>query len=333
MPRILLAGSGRGQAEPLGREGRQPLVLGHRGASFDAPENTVAAFRLAMALGADGVELDVWRCGSGEVVVHHDRETFRTAGRALRVDRAPLSALRALEVGSHKGERFRGERIPLLAEVLEALPGAALNVELKAQGIPDLGLAAAVARLLTRAGATDRCVVSSFNLTLLAAFRALAPAVATGLLFEAGRSGAVRAAVGTRLLGLHAVHPQAVLVTPGRAARWARRGLRVNVWTVDAPAEAARLADLGVNALITNRPAEVRAALRSARASAPVPLSGVGASRPELLGELLRRDGGGGGRRHPRRRRPWSAHLRPRVRRSRGPAAPDARGARPRVRR
>src|SRR5512146_3337233 len=98
----------------------RPLVLGHRGASAEAPENTLAAFRLAMAQGADGVELDVWRCATGEVVVIHDEETRRVAGVSLRVPDSPLAALRALDVGAWKGEAFRGERIPLLAEVLEA---------------------------------------------------------------------------------------------------------------------------------------------------------------------------------------------------------------------
>src|SRR5512147_2630414 len=115
---------------PLAPGGRgRPLILAHRGASAEAPENTLAAFRLAMAQGADGVELDVHRCASGEVVVIHDEDARRTAGAPLRVAEAPLQALRALDAGGWKGEQFRGERIPLLAEVLEALPGALVNVE------------------------------------------------------------------------------------------------------------------------------------------------------------------------------------------------------------
>ena len=159
----------------------RPKILGHRGASADAPENTLAAFRLAIEQGADGVELDVWRCGTGEVVVHHDADTRRTAGVALLVPRAALRELRALDVGAWRGERFSGERIPLLAEVLEALPGALVNVELKAERVPDLALAAATASVLRAARAGDRCVVSSFDPLLLAAFRAAAPEVARGL--------------------------------------------------------------------------------------------------------------------------------------------------------
>jgi glycerophosphoryl diester phosphodiesterase len=81
-----------------------------------------------MEQGADGVELDVQRCATGEVVVLHDEDTRRVSGEALSVVAAPLAALRALLVGAWKGDRFRGERIPLLSEVLEALPGAIVNV-------------------------------------------------------------------------------------------------------------------------------------------------------------------------------------------------------------
>src|SRR5512133_997501 len=85
---------------PAPRAPGRPLVLGHRGASADAPENTLAAFRLAMEQGADGVELDAWRCATGEVVVIHDEDTRRVAGVELRVPDAPLAALRALDVGA-----------------------------------------------------------------------------------------------------------------------------------------------------------------------------------------------------------------------------------------
>src|SRR5512138_2488396 len=158
------------------RAGRGPLVLGHRGASADAPENTLAAFRLALEQGADGVELDVWRCGTGEVVVGHDEDTLRVSGVALRVPDAPLAELRALDVGAWKGEAFRGERMPLLSEVLEAFPRAVVNVELKSSG-GDLRLAGATARVLARGAAAGRVLVSSFDWRLVVAFRLAAPEV------------------------------------------------------------------------------------------------------------------------------------------------------------
>jgi len=239
----------------------RPLVLGHRGASADAPENTLAAFRLALAQGADGVELDVWRCATGEVVVAHDEDARRVGGADLRIPDAPLAALRALDVGAWRGDRFRGERIPLLAEVLEALPGAIVNVELKSRG-RDPRLAEAAARAIAAAGAERRVVVSSFDWRLLVAFRLAAPRVPVGLLFDGTRAWRVRLALGTRLLRPSAVHPERTLVTEARARRWGERRLAVNVWTVDDPGEARRLAALGASAVITNVPGVIARAVR-----------------------------------------------------------------------
>jgi glycerophosphoryl diester phosphodiesterase len=239
----------------------RPLVLGHRGASAEAPENTLAAFRLAMAQGADGVELDVWRCATGEVVVVHDEDLSRVAGAPLRVPDSPLAALRALDVGAWKGERFRGERIPLLSEVLEALPGATVNVELKSRRGRDLALAHAAAEVIWRAGAGGRVVVSSFDWRLLVAFRVSSPDVAAGLLFDDRRAWQLRTFLGIRALRPAAVHPDRALATDARVRRWSERGLAVNVWTVDDPAEAARLARAGAAAVITNVPARVCGAL------------------------------------------------------------------------
>jgi glycerophosphoryl diester phosphodiesterase len=247
---------------PAPRAAGRPLVLGHRGASAEAPENTLAAFRLAMEQGADGVELDVWRCRTGEVVVFHDEDARRIAGAPLAVARAGLGELRALDVGSHKGERFRGERIPLLGEVLEALPGAIVNVELKAGRSVDPRLALGVARLLREHRAEDRVLVSSFDRWLLAAFRAAAPGVATGLLFEETLAWRARLAVAAALLGPRAVHPPRALATPEAVRRWGRAGLAVNVWTVDAPEEVERLARLGVAGVISNVPGIAREAVR-----------------------------------------------------------------------
>ena len=108
-------------------------ILGHRGASRDAPENTLAAFELALAQGADGVELDARLCGSGEVVVFHDQRLERLTGATGKVADTPWSALKALEVRAGPPGSAPG-RIPLLAEVLAGLPRTALiNVELKSE--------------------------------------------------------------------------------------------------------------------------------------------------------------------------------------------------------
>jgi glycerophosphoryl diester phosphodiesterase len=244
-------------------EGR-PLVLGHRGASASAPENTLAAFAWALEEGADGFELDVWRCATGEVVVFHDEDTARISGVPLPVAATPLARLRELDAGAWRGEGFRGERIPLLDEVLAAFPGAVVNVELKAARRADPRLAREVARILRARGAGARVVVSSFACALLGAFRRESPETPTGFLVAPGRLWAARAAVCTRWLRTPALHPHRSLVTAGRARRWAARGLRVLAWTVDEPGEVERLARLGAAAVISNRPGEAREAVRRA---------------------------------------------------------------------
>lgn len=253
-------GAGSPMSLPPPRVPGRPLVLGHRGASRDAPENTLAAFHLALAQGADGFELDVWRCGSGEPVVIHDATAERTAGTALRVTAEPLARLRQLDVGAWKGQAHRGARIPTLGEVLEAFPRAVVNVELKSGRLGDPRLAAAVARLLTALDAEERVLVSSFDYSLLAAFRLLAPRVPVGLLFARDQRWALRDRLGA-LLAPAAVHPDRTLATDERIAAWRNRGLAVAVWTVDDPAEVARLARAGAAAVISNSPGEARRAL------------------------------------------------------------------------
>jgi glycerophosphoryl diester phosphodiesterase len=249
---------------PLPTRPDRPLVLGHRGASATAPENTLAAFTRAMAEGADGVELDAWRCGSGEVVVIHDEETTRTCGEPGRVAALPLGRLRALDAGRWKGERFRGERVPLLTEVFEALPFAVINVELKARsGEPDAGLASAVARVIADARAGERTIVSSFDYSLLAAFRAAAPRVATGLLFEPAWHRAARVALATAWLVPSAFHPALALCTPERLEAWRAAKRSVVAWTVDDPEDQARLARAGVAGLVSNAPGAARAAVEA----------------------------------------------------------------------
>jgi glycerophosphoryl diester phosphodiesterase len=224
----------------------------------------MVAFRRAMELGADGFELDVWRCGSGEAVVLHDEDTARTGQSRLRVGRTPLSRLRELDVGRWRGERFRRERIPSLAEVLDAFPSAVVNVEMKSGRVPDPGLAREVVRTLRQHQAEPRVVVSSFSATLLATFRALAPDVAAGCLVAPGRLWQARVGAMIQLLRPAAIHPAWQLVTPARMEAWGRAGLRVLVWTVDDPAEVERLVALGVGAVVSNTPGVAREAVRRA---------------------------------------------------------------------
>ncbi|HEY4394646.1 MAG TPA: glycerophosphodiester phosphodiesterase [Polyangia bacterium] len=233
-------------------------MIGHRGASALAPENSREAFARAAADGADGVELDVLRCATGEVIVFHDDDLSRLGGRPERIAALSLAALREVRLTS-------GASIPTLEEALAACGEHLLvNVELKAAGVPWAeirALVAAVASIVRAPGVRERVLVSSFHPYAVAAWQRCLPEVPAGLLFEAEASIQLRRAWALPWLRPFSVNPQDVLCDTEAVQRWHRRGYRVSVWTVDAPAELRRLAAAGVDAIITNDPARSRAIL------------------------------------------------------------------------
>jgi len=249
--------------------GEGPLVLAHRGASALETENTLAAFRRAMAEGADGVELDVQRCATGEVVVFHDDDLKRLAGRPERIDQLSLAVLREIRL-------LPGGEIPTLAEALEACGADGLvNIEIKYAGLLSSGcraLVAGVAETVARADAGHRVLISSFSPGAVWGWRKLRPDVPSGLLFEQPRRfhrpWPLRTDCLLPVLRPFAVHPENALCTRDRVARWQARGYAVNVWTVDAPERITALAAMGVSGIITNDPAKARAALTLTRRSA-----------------------------------------------------------------
>jgi glycerophosphoryl diester phosphodiesterase len=263
---------GRNEVRSWGRQPvGAPLVIAHRGASAAAPENTLAAFRRAREEGADGVELDVMRCRSGEVIVFHDDDLGRLGGPGFSTADATraheLSTLGKIRLGAPAFD----ERIPTLEAVFEELgPRMLVNVELKAaptwrERLRDDGLADEVARIVARAGAEARTIVSSFDPLLLLRWRRAARRaglrVSDALLFAADQARPLREAWAATVLRPGALHPDAALVDGAALRRWRGGDRAVNVWTVDDPAVARALAVLGVDGIITNRPAAIRAAL------------------------------------------------------------------------
>jgi glycerophosphoryl diester phosphodiesterase len=257
------AGPGRQMANPSGN-GDGPLVIGHRGASALAPENSVEAFARARAEGADGVELDVLLCGSGEVVVFHDDDLARLGGRPERVDALTLAALREVTLSS-------GARIPTLEDAFEACgPQLLVNVELKASGASGRVVAALVeqvAQTLDRTGIASRVLVSSFSPGAVRLWMRRAPSVPAALLFEREAPLPLRRAWAAAWLHPSALNPEFALCTPARVAGWRARGYAVNVWTVDDPAAILACRDMAVDGIITNDPARTRSVLRGTSGS------------------------------------------------------------------
>ena len=231
------------------RDRQRPLVLGHRGASALEVENTVAAFRAAIDAGADGVELDVRLCRSGEVVVFHDETLERLAGHPDRVADLSWDELKQISLDG-------GRRIPTLLQVLMALPTTCLvNVEVKTEKWSWPGrLVRATAEVVKRVGG-DRVLVSSFDPKALVLMRQRSPETPRGLLCHQEQPAWLREARLWQLVSARAVHPQATLATSARVERWRRAGLASHVWTVDDVEQARHLARLGVDAIISNHPA------------------------------------------------------------------------------
>ncbi len=235
-------------------------LLAHRGASAEAPENTLEAFAEAVRQQADGVELDAMVCGSGEVVVCHDETLERLAGVEVAVGTTPYPQLRELDVGTPLG--FGRARIPLLEEVLDLLPAwMVVNIELKCDTVEDRGLSWKVARLVERRKLEERVILSSFNPLCLFRVAAVAPPLRRGLLIDPDKRFLWQNAVTRPLTANFSVHPHHSQVTPARLREWRAAALEVAVWTVDDPQLAGSLRDAGVGYCITNRPAALRAGL------------------------------------------------------------------------
>lgn len=225
--------------------------MGHRGAPLALTENTLPSFRRAMELGAEAVELDVHASRDGVVVVHHDPvpRGCRADGEAETrpIVSLTLDELQALDVGA-------GARMPTLAEVLDLAAGrAAVYVEIKGTGIEGK-VVDAIAR------STATCAVHSFDHEAIGRVRLLAPRLPRGLLFDAAHD-LERLVHAYRARDLWPAHRliDAAYISRARAA-----GARVIAWTVNAPARAAMLGTLGVDAVCTDDIAPVRVALEEA---------------------------------------------------------------------
>ena len=238
-------------------------ILGHRGASSDAPENTLVAFVLALEQGADGVELDARLCRSGEVVVFHDERLERLTGGRGRVADTSWDELSRLEVRSGPSGAAPA-RIPLLSQVLAALPRTAfINVELKSEDWNGTRVADAAGALLEAGQHEAHVVVSSFDPRCLLRLALGHPRLKRGLLLDPDRSQLVQRHLTLPLLGRDAVHPEGAHLDERDVRRWHESGREVAVWTVDDPQVARRLRGWGVDSCITNRPGALRAELEN----------------------------------------------------------------------
>ncbi|WP_345713639.1 glycerophosphodiester phosphodiesterase [Kineococcus glutinatus] len=252
-----------------------PLVIAHRGYSAVAPENTLAAFEAALRCGADMVETDVHPAADGSVVLMHDADVDATTGGHGRIADLDAGALAALDAGAWFSPAFGGQRVPLLADLLDLLaehPGAQLLLELKQEWTPaQVRTAIDVVR---RAAAVDQVVVQSFEMSTLAHVRDVAPEVRRAALLDAPATDALAQGRALRRdLGVLACNPgvASLVARPAAVDELHEAGLEVWPWTVDAPALWRFLLAAEVDGVITNRPDGLRGWLQAREEVYPEP--------------------------------------------------------------
>lgn len=244
---------------------QQPLILAHRGASHRAPENTMAAFRLAVEMGADGIELDVQRSKDGEAVVIHNFTVDQTTDGHGQVKDLTLAELQRLDAGGWYAAEFAGERIPTLTQVLHELgPRLVLNLELKTATLFTDGLESEVVRLIEDTNMVHQVIVSSFNPLALWRVRRLNRHISTGLLYAPDQPRYLRDRWLQSLARPNALHPRWDMIDEQTVVAAHRQQLAVNPWTCNEPEAMLRLIGWGVDAIITDRPDLLRQLLRKA---------------------------------------------------------------------
>ncbi|MBI5799473.1 MAG: glycerophosphodiester phosphodiesterase [Verrucomicrobia bacterium] len=244
-------------------------IIAHRGASHDAPENTLASFKLGWQQHADACELDIWLSKDGKLIVSHDADTKRITGIAKKIPESTLAELRSLDAGSWKDPKWMGEKLPTLDEVLALIPdGKRLVIEIKCgvEVLPELE------RVLKASGKpASQLVIISFHYDVCAQSKKLFPKIPVLFLSSFKQDKATGAWTPTpasligkaKAAGLEGINLafkgplDAAFVKQTHAA-----GLKFYVWTVDDAAVAKKLLAAGVDGLTTNRPEWLREQLR-----------------------------------------------------------------------
>lgn len=248
------------------------LILGHRGASAYAPDNTRVSFEMAVEMGADGVETDIHLTKDGIPVIQHNYEINRNSNGKGYVEKMTYDELLQFDFGSWKGEEFKGEKILTLDECLEIADKSMslINLELKQtmnQGAP---IVEKTLEAVKKYKMLDRVLISSFDHELLKKVQLQCPEVLIGALYDESevkqqniKSIVKDAPQYVSDLGFDFANPHAdYLIEPGLVEKFNQKGIGVAVWTVDKPYIAQKCVELGVKCIITNKPDIVLKAVR-----------------------------------------------------------------------
>ncbi len=227
-----------------------PTILAHRGASAYAPQNTMAAFRLAKRMRADAIEIDIHMTADQRLVVIHNDEIDEVSNGRGKVRDLTLEQLKQFDFGSYMDRRFRGEKIPELREVLQFVKdnNMQINIEIKHGDEAYPGMEAALAEELRRYGMLEDTVVSSFNTMSLRRIKSRCPTLKCAqLCLQANPEEVLKNC-------FDGVHPYFLSLTKEVVRACHSRGLFVNTWTVEEPETISTLLSWDVDGIITNKP-------------------------------------------------------------------------------
>ena len=239
-------------AEPTAATRSFPKVFAHRGGRKWAPENTLSAFKKSLAIHADGIELDIHRCKSGELVVIHDESVDRTTDGTGLVKDLTLAELRKLDAGSKYNPQFAAEKIPLLSEVLSLVDGKAIiNIEIKNTPISYPGIEDELIGMLENYKYPEKIMISSFDHQVLQAVGHKAPRYKLGLLDSAIIADLPGYA---KTVGAKSWNPDVECARADAIKNAHEHGIEVHPWTVNDKNNWQRLTSAGVDAIITDDP-------------------------------------------------------------------------------
>ena len=233
----------------------RPAVFAHRGSSAYAPENTLAAFKLAIDQRADGIELDAKLTSDGHVVVMHDDRVDRTTNGSGAVKSLTLDQLKQLDAGSKLPPLYKPEKIPTLAEVFEEISQQILiNVELTNYSSPIDDLPDRVAGLVKDYNLQERVLLSSFNIIALLRARNLLPKTPLGLLTFKGLAGITIKSKLLHFSPLFSINPSYTDVTSKLVNTARQQNFKVYTYTVNQPEDIRQVIDAGVDGFFTDDP-------------------------------------------------------------------------------
>jgi glycerophosphoryl diester phosphodiesterase len=229
--------------------------IAHRGASGHAPENTLAAFRMAVEMGAKFIEADLRLTRDAKIVAMHDATVDRTTNGRGRVSKMSLAELRGLDAGvkflSEDGRSFKGERVPTLDEILEFARKADVSLYLELKESQSWGFEQTLVGALRSSGEINRAILISFDPDVLTTVRRIEPTLMTGFLVQSPAASAIEKTVA---LGARQFLPRADKVTPELVVAAHRADLRVVVWTVNETVDMRAMIAAGVDGIITDYP-------------------------------------------------------------------------------